>query len=169
LWLNHHYIKETPPEGLAPVLLPHLKAIGVEAEGDPRLPAIIKTLKERAKTLKEMADASLFYFKEKISYEEKAAKKFLTPAISEPLKLLSEKLKKVEVFSEDDVKKAFEEVLKETGLKLGELAQPVRVALTGGTVSPGIFEMIAALGKEMTTKRLEESLRCSLSMSKPKP
>jgi len=172
LWLNHHYIKETPPEGLAPVLLPHLKALGVDPEGDPRIPAIIKTLKERAKTLKEMAESSLFYFKEKISYEEKAAKKFLTPAISEPLKLLSEKLKKIEPFSEERIKEAFEEVLKETGLKLGELAQPVRVALTGETVSPGIFETISALGKEKTEKtlkRITESLTPAAAWSPPRP
>ena len=118
-----------------------------------------------AKTLKEMAEGSLFYFKEKISYEEKAAKKFLTPAILEPLKLLSEKLKKVEPFSEERIKEAFEEVLKEKGLKLGELAQPVRVALTGETVSPGIFETISALGKEKTLKRIEESLRLASTFS----
>ncbi|MBI5560314.1 MAG: glutamate--tRNA ligase [Deltaproteobacteria bacterium] len=169
LWLNHHYIKTTPAGELKPLLLQHLKTLGVDAARDERCEAIISTLRERAKTLKEMAEASLFYFREKISYEEKAAKKFLTHEILEPLKLLSKKLKKVEPFSEDNVKKAFDEVLEETGLKLGELAQPVRVALTGGTVSPGIFEMIAALGKEKTIERIEESLTPAAAWSSPRP
>lgn len=158
LWLNQHYIKETPVEELSELLAPFLEELGAKAAGDPRLPNIVKTLRERARTLKEMAEHALFYFKEKIEYEEKAAQKFMVPENLEIFKALTEKLKAIPDFIEPDIEAAFNALLEEKGLKLGKVAQPVRVALTGGTVSPGIYEMIAAMGKDRVISRLEEAI-----------
>ncbi|TAN63454.1 glutamate--tRNA ligase [bacterium] len=157
LWLNHHYIKETKPEELAPLLMPFLKELGVSAEDDSRLPTIITTLRERSKTLKEMAESSLFYFKESVTYDEKASTKFLTLENAELFNMLSERLSALANFSVKEVENIFNAIIAEKSIKLGNLAQPVRVALTGGTVSPGIFEMIEAMGKELAIKRLKQA------------
>lgn len=158
IWLNQHYIKEEDPSTLAGLLLPFLDALGVNARGDARLPKIIITLRERAKTLKDMAESSLFYFREKVEYDGKAASKFLTAGNSELMILLIERLSALEDNSPAAIERAFNSVLDEKAVKLGSLAQPVRVALTGGTVSPGIFETISAMGKDMAVKRLKDAV-----------
>jgi glutamyl-tRNA synthetase len=158
LWLNHHYIKVSPPERLVEPLLPFVESLGYRAADKKGMPAIIRTLQERSRTLKEMAEAGLFYFKEEWEYDEKAAKKFLTSEKVEIFEVLVEKLSGLEPFTEGKVEEVFNAILKEKGLKLGKLAQPVRVALTGGPVSPGIFETIEALGRAKTVKRLKKAL-----------
>ncbi len=159
LWLNHHYIKTSAPEELIEPFLAQLKTLGVDATADPRLTLIIKSLQERAKTLKEMAESSLFYFTETVEFDEKAEKKFLTPDRAELLELIKEGLKELEPFTADSIQALFEQILTERGLRLKDVAQPVRVSLTGRTVSPGIFETIEAMGKELTLKRLEDAIR----------
>lgn len=159
LWLNQHYIKETPAKTLVPILEPLVSELGVKSAGsDPRLEKIVETLKERSKTLKEMAEGSLVYFREKIEYDPKAAQKFLTPDMAELFTSLIEKLRGLQDFSHAGLEAAFNSILEEKAIKLGKLAQPVRVALTGGTVSPGIFEMIEAMGRDTTLKRLNDAL-----------
>ncbi|HXI09504.1 MAG TPA: glutamate--tRNA ligase [Thermodesulfobacteriota bacterium] len=155
LWLNHHYIKETPSGELSGLLAPFLKEQGVEAATDERTERIVDTLKERSKTLKEMADFSLFYFKEPIEYDPKATQKFLLPENLPLFELLVDRLTALSAFTHDSLEAAFNSILEERGLKLGKLAQPVRVALTGGTVSPGIFEMMEAMGKDLVLARLK--------------
>ncbi len=157
LWLNHHYIKESPTERLVPEFLRHLERLGVDGSRDERVPVIIETLKERAKTLGQMAEDALFYFKEDVTYEEKAARKFLTPDKAELFRMLIERLASLDPFTRDAIQDAFDSVLREKRLGLGKLAQPVRVALTGTTVSPGIFETIEALGRKRTVKRLKDA------------
>ncbi len=159
LWLNQHYIKEGDPATTAGLLIPFLKSHGVRTIVDDRLVKIVTTLKERVKTLKEMAESSLFYFIEKVAYDEKAARKFLTPQNAEVFTELGQRLGEIERFTEESVEGIFGGIMEERGIKLGKLAQPVRVALTGGTVSPGIFETIAAMGPEMTLRRLAEAAR----------
>jgi glutamyl-tRNA synthetase len=158
LWLNQHYIKASKPEELIPLILPFLKEYGIDASGDGRMPEIIKTLQERARTLKEMADSSLFYFREEIEYDPKAAEKFLIPENASLFEELKQRLSALASFRHDDIAAAFNTLLEEKDLKLGKLAQPVRVALTGGTVSPGIFETISAMGKELAVKRIDAAL-----------
>ncbi|MBI5469573.1 MAG: glutamate--tRNA ligase [Deltaproteobacteria bacterium] len=157
-WLNHHYIKETPAEELSELLLPFLKEHGIEAKGDERLPKIILTLRERSRTLKEMAGSALFYFNERVEFDPKATQKFLLPENIGLFEVLVERLSALSEFTHDALEAAFNSILEESGLKLGKLAQPVRVALTGGTVSPGIFEMMEAMGKDLALVRLKYAL-----------
>ncbi|MFQ5465731.1 MAG: glutamate--tRNA ligase [Thermodesulfobacteriota bacterium] len=156
IWLNQHYIKGSTDAELADMLLPFLKERGVDAAGDPRLRAIAASLRERAKTLAEMADSSVYFFTDAVTYDEKAAAKFLTQEKAEILDSLRQRLSGLETFTEEAVEGVFAAILEETGLGLGKVAQPVRVALTGGTVSPGIHELITAMGREMVTRRLAE-------------
>jgi glutamyl-tRNA synthetase len=158
LWLNAHYIKETIPEELAKLLIPFLEAKGYEVDSDNRLPGIVETLRERSKTLVEMAEGAEFYFRDDIAYDEKAAQKFLKPEIAPLIQLLCERLEALSSFDCKGIEGVFEGIMDEKGLKLGKIAQPTRVALTGGTISPGIFETIEALGREKTVERLKKAL-----------
>ncbi len=159
LWLNAHYIKESTDSTLAPLLLPFLAELGVkDIKADHRLEVIVSTLKERAKTLKEMAQSALFYFLSSVEYEEKPEKKFLTEEKLPVFTYLKAELEKLEPFNVESIEAIFTALMEKLDLKLGKVAQPVRVALTGGTVSPGIFETIEAMGKEMVISRLNAAI-----------
>ena len=159
LWVNFHYLKTRPLSQLAEEIVPYIVAKGYRAPQDKSwLERMIKTLQERSRTLVELVDSAHFYLTDDIAIDEKAAKKFLTPEVSQPLSKLIERLSALDEFSEANIESAFSGVLEEFGLSMGKLAQPVRVALTGSTVSPGIHEVIAVLGKERTIRRLQSAL-----------
>ena len=159
LALNADHIKAAPPAKIVPHLIPFLKEKGYDVSAGPYLEGVIKTLNARSKTLKEMADGAEFYFQENLIYDENAVKKFLTPAVLEPLTQLIAALEALETFTEKALEAAFATVLESAGLKFGKIAQPVRVALTGKTVSPGIFEIIEVLGKERVLSRLKKAVQ----------
>ena len=159
LALNADHIKAASPGNLSNHLLPFLKERGCIAEKGDFLDSVIKTLNTRSKTLIDMADGSLFYYAKSISYEEKAAKKHLKPASLSALQLLIDQLESLDTFSEKALENVFKKVMDGTGLKLGKIAQPVRVALTGKTVSPGIFEIIEVLGKKRVISRLQNAVQ----------
>lgn len=159
LWLNAHYIKESEPHTLVPLLKPFLEKRGYPAKPDGYLSEAVRTLQTRVHTLEEMADGMKFFLVDDVEYDPAAAKKFLTPTMQEAFDRLVPVFESMEVFNEENLEKAFHQiVVTEMGLKLGKVAQPVRVALTGGTVSPGLFEIIGVLGKETVLKRLKRAL-----------
>ncbi len=158
LALNAEHIREAPPQTLAAPLQPFLKAHDVAVPDSLPMAQVIGTLQPRSKTLVEMADGALFYFQSPIVYEDKAAAKFLKPAALEPLRQLTAALAQLDDFSDEKIESAFVQTMEATGLKLGKIAQPVRVALSGKTVSPGIFEMIRVLGREETLARINQAL-----------
>ena len=147
-------------EQLARVAKPFIAQRGWTIPGDDAwLSGMIATLRERAKTLVELVDFASFYLNDSINIDAKAAGKFLKPEIAEPLSALADELDAIAVgFNETAIQGAFERVLARFSLKLGQLAQPVRVALAGGTVSPGIYEVIAVLGRPRSVARLRRAL-----------
>jgi glutamyl-tRNA synthetase len=153
--INADHIQAASPEDLAPHLLPFLRDLGYEAENGAYLQGVIETLQPRSKTLREMAEMSGFYYRDIMAYDEKAARKFFTRSALGPMKQLISRLEALDPFDQERLEAAFLSVMEATGLKLGKIAQPVRLALTGATVSPGIFEIIAVLGKNRTLERLE--------------
>ena len=161
-WLNEHYIKNTPPEELALHLEPFLVHSGILEKGHgldaSEIARVIPSLNQRAKTLVEMAEKSAFYFKKKLEFDEKAKARFLTSDSRPLLEKTIAGLSGLENFSAEEVEALFKQIVEDEGTKLGKLAQPVRVALTGTTVSPGIYDVILLLGKEETIKRLKQSL-----------
>jgi glutamyl-tRNA synthetase len=161
LWVNSHYLKELPLSRLAEDIVPYIEAKGYPVPQDKSwLERMIATLRERSKTLVELVDAAGFYLTDDIRIDENAVRKFLTAEIRVPLAKLLDKLASLDDFTEASIEQAFSAVLQEVGLPMGKLAQPVRVALTGSTASPGIHEVIAVLGKERTVKRLRSALQC---------
>ncbi|MZG29848.1 MAG: glutamate--tRNA ligase [Nitrospinae bacterium] len=161
-WLNEHYIKNTPPEELALHLEPFLIHSGILEKGHgldaSEIARVIPSLNQRAKTLVEMAEKSAFYFKKNLEFDEKAKARFLTSDSRPLLEKTIAGLSGLENFSAEEVEALFKQIVEDEGTKLGKLAQPVRVALTGTTVSPGIYDVILLLGKEETIKRLKQSL-----------
>ena len=171
LWVNSHYIKTENPLRLAKELKPHLVAEKLipphpplEKGGrgdliiDEEIAKVIPLLQERSKTLVEMAKGMEFYFINDIKYDEKAKEKLFTPSIKPVLEKLIEMIEKTEDFSHTSIEGIFNKLVEESKIKLGNIAQPVRLALTGKTVSPGIFEVILVLGKKSVIERLKLAL-----------
>lgn len=162
-WLNAEYIKRGEPRRLADVLLPFLERRGYDPRGpiQPQggLEAVVPHLRERAKTLVEMAEWTMPYVTEPVAMDEAAAVKFLTPAVAPSLTKFADRLKAVTPFSKETIEPLVQAVLNEDHLKMGAFAQPLRVALTGRTFSPGIYEVMAILGKERTLHRIAQALQ----------
>jgi glutamyl-tRNA synthetase len=159
LWVNSHYLKSKPLSELAEEIIPFITVKGYAVPRDKKwLEKMIATLRERTKTMAELVDAAHYYLADEIFLDEKAAQKFLTRDTAAPIQSLIDKLSALGDFNESAVEQAFARTLEEHGLQMGKLAQPVRVALTGSTVSPGIHDVIAVLGKERTIRRLKNAL-----------
>jgi glutamyl-tRNA synthetase len=168
LWVNFHYLKSRPLARLADEIVPYIQAKGYSVPQDKKwLEKMIATLRERAKTLVELVESAHYYLSDEITFDEKVAKKFLTKDVEAPLQSLTEKLSNLGNFEAAAIEDAFAKTLTEHGLQMGKLAQPVRIALTGGTVSPGIHDVITVLGKERTIRRLRKALEYLHQLDSP--
>jgi glutamyl-tRNA synthetase len=165
LWVNAEHIKAKTPEELLPVFADTAGACLVEAaDAFPDRPAnwqqaLIEGQQERSKTMVEMVEKSMYALVETPEFDAKAKKKFLRPVVLAPMKDLRDKLATLSDWpAESDVEPLFQEVLEAHELKMVKLAQPVRVALTGTSVSPGIYTVVAQLGKELTLARMDRAI-----------
>jgi glutamyl-tRNA synthetase len=159
LALNSKHIQSKSPEKLADPLLFHLKDLGINAKNDDFTQGVIQTLQPRSKTLVEMAQGAIFYYQDDVKFEEKAANKFLKPEIVTILEKAADYIENLEVYTQEELENVFKKIMEQTDLKFGKIAQPLRVAITGSTVSPGIFEMLLALGKEKTILRIKSAIQ----------
>lgn len=162
LWLNAEYIKTSPPDYVADALVPLLTTAGLEkdvrAVPPNWLARLVVLVKERTKTLVEMVEWVKPYFGQAVVFDEEAAKKFLTAAIAPALGKLLARFEAFPEFSKQEWEQAFKQLVEEEGMKMGQLAQPVRVALTGRTASPGLFDVMEVLGRERTLFRLRQGM-----------
>jgi glutamyl-tRNA synthetase len=158
LWLNQHYIKTTEPARVAHHLSWHMGRLGIDPAGGPELVEVVKAQAERAKTLSEMASASAFYYRDFDAYDEKDAAKHLTAAVLHPLADLRAKLDTLTPWSAEHIHAVILQVAETYRLKLGQLAQPLRVALAGRAVSPPIDVTTYLVGRERTSNRIERAL-----------
>ncbi len=155
--LNAKYIREEDDGTLADLLIPFLSNLGCSNLPREKVKGAIKTLKARSKTLLDMSERALFYFKD-ISYEKQADDKFLVPEVLDILEDLLLDLKGATSFDQKELENIFARFLERHQVKLGIIAQPLRVALTGKTVSPGIFEIMEVMGQEMVIQRLSNAI-----------
>jgi glutamyl-tRNA synthetase len=162
LWMNAEYIKATPPGQIAGELVPLLESAGlkdeVRAVSNEWLGQLVVLVKERAKTLTDMVMWVMPYFGQTVAFDEESVKKFLTPAIAPILGKLLARLEAFPTFSKQEWEESFKKLVEEERIKMGQLAQPVRVALTGRTASPGLFEVMDVLGRERTLFRLRKGI-----------
>jgi glutamyl-tRNA synthetase len=158
-WLNFHYLKSLPVAELARAVKPFIAAKGYAVPADDAwLVRMVGTLQERAKTLVELVAFAHFYLSDSVPIDDAAAAKHLRAEAAEPLRALRAELAQLKRWDAEAIKAAFDAVLGRFRLGLGKLAQPVRVAVTGGTVSPGIFEVLDVLGQARTLARLDHAL-----------
>ncbi len=158
LWLNAHYIKGKNSAELVAPLRPFLVQRHYPDKPDAYIAGAVRTLQARSHTLVEMADAMRFYMVDEIEFDPDAAGKFLTPEMREVFVRLISELSELEIFDEKSLETVFRKIAQDLAMKLGKAAQPIRVALTGATISPGLFEIIDVLGKETVLKRLRKGL-----------
>ncbi len=156
--LNAWYIRESPDDMLTEEVLPFLRKLGLKSLDKAKVKGAVSTLKARCKTLSELAEKALFYFQDAVTYDEKGDEKYLKHNVLELLEDLRGRLEKTSDFSQLGLEKTFVTFLKERKIKLGKVAQPLRVALTGKTVSPGIFEVMEVLEKKEVLKRVEKAI-----------
>jgi glutamyl-tRNA synthetase len=158
LWLNQQHIMRAAPEMLARYLKPQLAAIGIVVDDDAKLAAVARVMHERAKTLKEMAQHSTYFFAEPADYDEKAAKKNLTSEAVRPLTVVIEKLAALTDWRAAAIHDIVNLTASELQVGLGKVAQPIRVAVSGTAVSPPIDGTLEVLGRETSLARLRRAL-----------
>ncbi len=157
-WLNAQYIKRIELDELVRRVQPFLEARGYSNIDPDLLRKALLSLRERVKTLVEMAEVSEFYFREEIAYDEKAAGKFLNRETIPMLEQIIASLSKEPILGKENVHRLIQQLAETHGEPLVKIAQPIRVALTGRTVSPPIDEVMEVLGKTEVIKKLERAM-----------
>lgn len=157
-WLNQQYLIAAEPEHIAHHLSIHLGKLGIDPSAGPDILEVAKAQQERAKTLVEMAEISEFIYRDFDEYDEKAAKKNLRPVAKEPLEKMKEALAVLDDWTEEALHKTVESVSESLGLKMGKVAQPLRVAVVGRAASPGIDVTLKLVGKEACLRRIDKAL-----------
>lgn len=160
IWLNQHYLKTTPASKTAEVLKEHLKAFLVDAPLDSKLERIIEIQKDRCKTLLEMAEKSVFFYKTPTVYEEKAVAKHLT---TDNLPILESARNAFANIADDDwsqenLHQALTQLLEELKLGLGKIAPAIRVGITGREASPSLDVTLYLVGKSEVLKRIDHAI-----------
>jgi glutamyl-tRNA synthetase len=154
LWLNQHYLKNSDSASLAKSLADLFQIMNVSMDDGPEMEDLIEVQKQRTDTLKDMAEQSVFFYKDFDEYDANSAKKHLRPVILEPLIALHESLKKLQDWDNENIKGVIEETAEKFEIKMGKIAQPLRVAVTGTGISPSIDDTLRLLGQEKSLNRL---------------
>jgi glutamyl-tRNA synthetase len=158
LWLNQQYIMKATSESLGLDLWWQLGRLGVDTGSGPDTMAVAEAFRQRAQTLHEMAQSALFFYRDFETYHEQAAKKHLTPSVLEALNRVRDGLMCLEAWQAGPIHEVIIGTTEALGLKLGKVAQPIRVAVSGGPVSPPIDITLELLGREKTLARLDRAI-----------
>lgn len=158
LWLNQHYLKTADPVYVAGHLRPHLVKLGVDPDAGPELPKVVLALRERSKTLVEMAEGARFFFVDQLVFDEKAVAKHLTIEGRQALAAAKMALADLTIWTAEAIHLAIETVAMNGGWKMGQVAQPLRVATSGMSISPPIDQTLALLGQEKSLARIAAAL-----------
>jgi glutamyl-tRNA synthetase len=156
-WLNQQHLMHAPPSRVASVLRWHLEREGLEITDEAQLQEIVIVQRERAKTLKEMALNSLFFFRAPQAYDEKAVRKHITADVLPLIGEVAASLAQLADWSAAAIHAVINDTAVSRGVALGKLAQPLRLAVCGGTVSPPIDATLAILGRTETLSRLQRA------------
>jgi glutamyl-tRNA synthetase len=159
-WLNQHYLQHAEPHRIARLLSPHMGKLGIDPASGPDLATVVEIQAARAKTLVELAEISAFVYQDFDNYEEAAAKKHLRPVAREPLERTRDALEMLALddWEPETLGHTVERVAAELDLKMGKVAQPLRVAVVGRAASPGIDVTLQLVGKEATLRRIGRAL-----------
>jgi nondiscriminating glutamyl-tRNA synthetase len=161
-WLNNQYLKNEDPEKLTDALIPELEArklVNKDNLDRNYVLSLVKLLQSRLTVLNDFVERADFFFLDDFPIDQKAREKFLNRDFSKEFSLFIQRLDKLEKFEAADIEEAFRGIVGELGIEAKALIHPVRVALTGKTVGPGLFEVIQVLGKTRTKERLARFVR----------
>lgn len=159
LHVQAHHLRLMPGEALAEGALPFAQKRGLSIDAnDPRLVPAVETVRQRAQTLDEVASMIDYYFRQPPEVDEKAASKLLVPAVADTLRSFRELIAGVDPFERGALEAATNEWMAAKNLTFKDYAQAVRVALSGRTATPGLFEVIEVVGKERSLARLDAAL-----------
>jgi glutamyl-tRNA synthetase len=158
LWLNQHYIKNDDPARIAHLLSYHMGNLGIDPSQGPDLVDVVKAQQERAQSLVEMAEISAFFYRDFDEYDEQAAKKNLRPVAQEPLQAMKLALAALPEWTPEAIHQAVNQVAEQLDVKMGKVAQPLRVAVVGRAASPGIDVTLHLVGKEASLRRIDRAL-----------
>lgn len=159
LWLNQHYLKTADPAYVAGHLRPHLTRLGVDPDTGPDLAGVVCALRERSKTLVEMAEGARFFFADPVAYDEKAVAKHLGEEGRGALTAAAAALTDLAEWTTEAIHGVIEAVASAGGWKMGQVAQPLRVAVSGTAVSPPIDQTLQLLGQDKSLARIQAALR----------
>jgi glutamyl-tRNA synthetase len=169
-WLNQHYMKVAPANRLAEGVRHQLAASGVNIDASSTaLEPLVDAFRERAKTLREMAERVHVYLANDLVYEAKAAQKHLQAPAVDVLRQVREGLSALTDWTEASTQSVVESVAAAAGVGLGKVAQPLRVALTGDTASPGIGLTLQLMGRQRTLARIDRALDHIRSSTESQP
>ncbi len=157
LWLNQHYLRAADNQKLATEVAPFLEDRNIHPDLD-FLSKVVSDLKARSKTLVEMAESASFYFTDTIEYDISLAERFFNTEGARYLDFLVKNLPELKEYNKDGIERLLRRLADDNGAKLKEIVQPIRVALTGRLVSPGIDEVMITLGKDRVLKRVKNAL-----------
>ena len=156
-WLNQHYFKTGDPTYIGGELVRHLTALGIDPADGPDPAAVVEAYRERAHTLVEMAEMCAYCYRDFDDYDPKATKQ-LNAAAEAPLRHLHQLFSQLDHWQPEPLHDGVKQTAETLDLKLGKVAQPLRVALTGSTASPGIDVTLMLIGRERTLRRIEQAL-----------
>jgi len=159
LWLNQHYIKNSDNEKLIFMLNSFFDDMNISTDSGPDLSDLVSVQKDRIETVKDLAEHSAFFYEDFKKYDEKMAEKYLQPVLLKPFKVLYEEFDNNTSWDNENIKSILNKLAEEFDIKIGKLAQPLRVAITGKNVSPGIYDTVRLLGREKTLKRLNNAIK----------
>lgn len=157
LWLNQHYLKTAAPAHVAKELAWHMEKQGIDTSNGPTLEEIVKVQCERTKTLKEMAERSRYFYEDVVLSEE--MKLHINPEVAPALLAVRNGLEDLVEWSKEAIHAVLSAAAEANGLKIGKVAQPLRVLMTGGTVSPPIDVTIELIGSERALNRIDNALK----------
>jgi len=158
LWLNQQYIIAAPAERLGRALVPYLEKAGLDPAAGPAPVALADGFRERAETLVQMAESSRYCYEDFDEIDAKAAKKQLRPVILEPLRAVRDALAALDPWQCDGIARVIDETAAAHDINMGKLGQPIRVAVTGGPVSPPIDVTLELIGRQRTIERLDKAI-----------
>jgi glutamyl-tRNA synthetase len=157
-WVNQHYIQAMAADALGEALLPYVKRREIDVSQGPALSAVADLLRDRAKTLVEMAEAAEYFYVAPDKYDEKAAKKQFKSEVAQILVAVRENLNAISDWDAESVQGALVDTVAALDIGFGKLGQPLRLAVTGGTASPALNETMALIGRESVLPRIDAAI-----------
>ncbi|MGD1983845.1 MAG: glutamate--tRNA ligase [Chromatiaceae bacterium] len=158
-WLNQQYLKHADPGRIAHLLASHLGDLGIDPSSGPDLVAVVEAQRERASTLIELAEISVFYFRDFEQFDEKAAKKAFKAGADEALDTARVRLAAVDDWQRETLHAAVAATVESLGVGFGKVAMPLRVAVTGGAPSPDLDLTLYLVGRDATIRRIDRAIQ----------